>query len=135
MILYTDNKEKDFKFSLSYYPSTSYIVMQVDGYMEGKSFRDNTLKMLNYLKRFTISKVLVDIKNLKFISSNDCEWLEQEFLPYATSEYFKAVSFIKPNSLHACNCIENVMYQIPEGKLKGAWFEDFNKAQNWIEEQ
>ena len=124
----------EYMFSLSHLPFTSFITMKVQGLMEGTDFRKNTLEMFEQLKKFNLNKVLVDCYEMKYISYNDCTWLEEEFLPYATSNGFQAVSFIKPNEPHARLCIENVMLSEAGNKMKAAWFEKPAEAKEWIEQ-
>src|SRR5688572_26279319 len=94
----------NFKFILSHIPCSSYITMEITGHMEGMVFKNNTLKMLAYLTSMSLKKLLVDAREMKFITSDDCNWLEKTFLPFATDNGLKAVCFIKPADYHTRNC-------------------------------
>lgn len=122
---------RGYNFILKYNPDDSYILMRLIGFMEGEVFRENTVRMLDFIKEHKVNKVLVDARKMDSIRHSDSHWLKNVFLPNAISEGFEVVSFIKPSDYYAKLSIENVMYRISE-TLKGAWFEDPYAARKWL---
>ena len=61
------------------------VVMEWDGYATSKQFKQGTELMLNTLIQNNCSKVLADIKDMKIIAMEDQQWLNDEFLPRATT--------------------------------------------------
>jgi hypothetical protein len=121
------------EFNLSYPPRASYIIMKIEGFMEGDVFRNNTEKMLDFLKEQKVNKLLINAYHMKLIRQEDGEWLINKFLPRAISEGFKACSFIKPMDYYARLSIENVMYKIPSA-FQASWFDKKEEAEQWLEQ-
>jgi hypothetical protein len=121
------------EFHLSYHSGASYIVMEIEGFMEGNVFRKNTGKMLEFLKEKKVNKLLVNACHMRLIRLEDAEWLINSFLPGAIRDGFKVCSFIKPLDYHARLSIENVMYKIPS-TFQAAWFEKREEAEQWLEQ-
>jgi hypothetical protein len=136
--VYMKSREVDLKeydscqFRLFHNKETQWIVMGIDGFMEGEAFRMNTQRMFKLLKDKRVNKVLIEASNMKLIRTEDMEWLKNTFLPEAISKGFKACAFVKPLDYHARLCIENVIYKIPVRLLEAAWFDQREEAEQWL---
>jgi hypothetical protein len=108
--------------------------MAITGLMTENEFRDNTLQMFHFLHNNNQRKLLVNAREMDYISFRDQQWLTDYFIPYACLNGLRAVCFIKPVSRHTQLCLENIMYQIPEPLLPGAWFTTAPEAREWISE-
>ena len=85
------------------------VVMEWDGYATSKQFKQGTEIMLNTLIQNNCSKVLADIKDMKIIAMEDQQWLNEEFLPRATTFGFKAIAIVKPNYYFNQVAVENYL--------------------------
>ena len=108
------------------------VVMEWDGYATSKQFKQGTELMLNTLIQNNCSKVLADIKDIKIIAMEDQQWLNQEFLPRATTFGFKAIAIVKPNYYFNKVAVETISYKVDKDKLTINFFDNVNEAREWL---
>ena len=108
------------------------VVMEWDGYATSKQFKQGTELMLNTLIQNSCSKVLADIKDMKIIAMEDQQWLNEEFLPRATSFGFKAIAIVKPDYYFNQVAVETISYKVDKDKLTINFFDNIEEARNWL---
>ena len=108
------------------------VVMEWDGYATSKQFKQGTELMLNTLIKNNCSKVLADIKDMKIIAMEDQQWLNDEFLPRATTFGFKAIAIIKPDYYFNKVAVETISYKVDKDKLTINFFDNVNEAREWL---
>jgi hypothetical protein len=108
------------------------VVMEWDGYATSKQFKQGTELMLNTLIQNNCSKVLADIKDMKIIAMEDQQWLNEEFLPRATTFGFKAIAIIKPDFYFNKVAVETISYKADKNKLTISFFDNIEEAKEWL---
>jgi len=108
------------------------VVMEWDGYATSKQFKQGTELMLNLLIKNNCSKVLADIKDMKIIAMEDQQWLNEEFLPRATTFGFKAIAIVKPNYYFNQVAVETISYKVDKDKLTINFFDNIEDAKAWL---
>ena len=108
------------------------VVMEWDGYATSKQFKQGTELMLNTLIKNKCSKVLADIKDMKIIAMEDQQWLNDEFLPRATTFGFKAIAIIKPDYYFNKVAVETISYKVDKDKLTINFFDNVDEAREWL---
>jgi hypothetical protein len=108
------------------------VVMEWDGYATSKQFKQGTELMLNILIKNNCSKVLADIKDMKIIAMEDQQWLNEDFLPRATTFGFKAIAIVKPDYYFNKVAVETISYKVDKDKLTINFFDNVNEAKEWL---
>ena len=108
------------------------VVMDWNGYATSKQFKQGTELMLNTLIQNNCSKVLADIKDMKIIAMEDQQWLNEEFLPRATSFGFKAIAIVKPSYYFNQVAVETISYKVDKDKLTINFFDNIEDAKEWL---
>ena len=108
------------------------VVMEWNGYATSKQFKQGTELMLNMLIKNNCSKVLADIKDMKIIAMEDQQWLNEEFLPRATTFGFKAIAIVKPHYYFNKVAVETVSYKVDKEKLTINFFDNSEEAKEWL---
>ena len=108
------------------------VVMEWDGYATSKQFKQGTELMLNTLIKNKCSKVLADIKDMKIIAMEDQQWLNDEFLPRATTFGFKAIAIVKPDYYFNKVAVETISYKVDKDKLTINFFDNVDEAREWL---
>ncbi|HEU5165290.1 MAG TPA: STAS/SEC14 domain-containing protein [Chitinophagaceae bacterium] len=108
------------------------VVMEWDGYATSKQFKQGTELMLNMLIQNNCSKVLADIKDMKIIAMEDQQWLNEEFLPRATSFGFKSIAIVKPDFYFNKVAVETISYKADKDKLTINFFDNTDEAKEWL---
>jgi hypothetical protein len=108
------------------------VVMDWDGYATSKQFKQGTELMLNTLIKNNCSKVLADIKDMKIIAMEDQQWLNEEFLPRATTFGFKAIAIVKPDYYFNKVAVETISYKVDKDKLTLNFFDNVDDAKEWL---
>ena len=108
------------------------VVMEWDGYATSKQFKQGTELMLNTLIKNNCSKVLADIKDMKIIAMEDQQWLNDEFLPRATTFGFKAIAIVKPDYYFNKVAVETISYKVDKDKLTINFFDNVDEAREWL---
>ena len=108
------------------------VVMDWDGYATSKQFKQGTELMLNTLIKNNCSKVLADIKDMKIIAMEDQQWLNEEFLPRATTFGFKAIAIVKPDYYFNKVAVETISYKVDKDKLTINFFDNVTEAREWL---
>ena len=108
------------------------VVMEWNGYATSKQFKQGTELMLNMLIKNNCSKVLADIKDMKIITMEDQQWLNEEFLPRATTFGFKAIAIVKPHYYFNKVAVETVSYKVDKEKLTINFFDNSEEAKEWL---
>ena len=108
------------------------VVMEWDGYATSKQFKQGTELMLNTLIQNDCSKVLADIKDMKIIAMEDQQWLNEEFLPRATTFGFKAIAIVKPDYYFNQVAVETISYKADKDKLTINFFDKIEEAKTWL---
>ena len=108
------------------------VVMEWDGYATSKQFKQGTEIMLNTLIQNNCSKVLADIKDMKIIAMEDQQWLNEEFLPRATTFGFKAIAIVKPDYYFNQVAVETISYKADKDKLTINFFDNIGDAKEWL---
>ena len=108
------------------------VVMDWNGYATSKQFKQGTELMLNTLIQNNCSKVLADIKDMKIIAMEDQQWLNEEFLPRATTFGFKAIAIVKPNYYFNQVAVETISYKADKDKLTINFFDNIEEAKTWL---
>src|SRR5436190_1953329 len=89
-------------------------------------------RMLNTLIQNNCSKVLADIKDMKIIAMEDQQWLNEEFLPRATTFGFKAIAIVKPDYYFNQVAVETISYKVDKEKLTINFFDNIDDAKAWL---
>jgi hypothetical protein len=126
----TDSQTRN--FHIEFDPVHNIVIMQWKGYSTSGEFRDGTNRMLDMLRHYKASRVLVDAGEMVLISQDDQKWMESVFLPGAISEGFKACALVQPKSYFNKVAIENITYKIDRRKLEVQMFSNVEAARNWI---
>ena len=108
------------------------VVMEWNGYATSKQFKQGTELMLNMLIKNNCSKVLADIKDMKIIAMEDQQWLNEEFLPRATTFGFKAIAIVKPHYYFNKVAVEMISYKVDKEKLTINFFDNSEEAREWL---
>lgn len=108
------------------------VVMEWNGYATSKQFKQGTELMLNMLIKNNCSKVLADIKDMKIIAMEDQQWLNEEFLPRATTFGFKAIAIIRPDFYFNKVAVESISYKADKEKLAINFFDNKIEAIEWL---
>ncbi len=108
------------------------VVMEWNGYATSKQFKQGTELMLNMLIKNNCSKVLADIKDMKIIAMEDQQWLNEEFLPRATTFGFKAIAIVKPHYYFNKVAVETISYKVDKEKLTINFFDNSEEAREWL---
>lgn len=108
------------------------VVMEWDGYATSKQFKQGTELMLNILIKNNCSKVLADIKDMKIIAMEDQQWLNEDFLPRATTFGFKAIAIVKPDYYFNKVAVETISYKVDKDKLTINFFDNVDEAKEWL---
>lgn len=108
------------------------VVMEWNGYATSKQFKQGTELMLNMLIKNNCSKVLADIKDMKIIALEDQQWLNEEFLPRATTFGFKAIAIVKPHYYFNKVAVETISYKVDKEKLTINFFDNSEEAREWL---
>lgn len=108
------------------------VVMEWNGYATSKQFKQGTELMLNMLIKNNCSKVLADIKDMKIIAMEDQQWLNEEFLPRATTFGFKAIAIVKPHYYFNKVAVETISYKVDKEKLTINFFDNSEEAKEWL---
>jgi len=108
------------------------VVMEWNGYATSKQFKQGTELMLNMLIKNNCSKVLADIKDMKIIAMEDQQWLNEEFLPRATTFGFKAIAIVKPHYYFNKVAVETISYKVDKEKLAINFFDNSQEAREWL---
>ena len=108
------------------------VVMEWNGYATSKQFKQGTELMLNMLIKNNCSKVLADIKDMKIIAMEDQQWLNEEFLPRATTFGFKAVAIVKPDYYFNKVAVETISHKADKEKLNINFFYNREEAREWF---
>ena len=108
------------------------VVMEWNGYATSKQFKQGTELMLNMLIKNNCSKVLADIKDMKIIAMEDQQWLNEEFLPRATTFGFKAIAIVKPHYYFNKVAVETISYKVDREKLTINFFDNSEEAREWL---
>jgi hypothetical protein len=108
------------------------VVMEWNGYATSKQFKQGTELMLNMLIKNKSSKVLADIKDMKIIAMEDQQWLNEEFLPRATTFGFKAIAIVKPHYYFNKVAVETISYKVDKEKLTINFFDNSEEAREWL---
>ena len=108
------------------------VVMEWDGYATSKQFKQGTELMLNILIKNNCSKVLADIKDMKIIAMEDQQWLNEDFLPRATTFGFKAIAIVKPDYYFNKVAVETISYKVDKDKLTINFFDNAKDAREWL---
>jgi hypothetical protein len=106
--------------------------MEWNGYATSKEFKQGTELMLNMLIKNNCSKVLADIKDMKIIAMEDQQWLNEEFLPRATTFGFKAIAIVKPLYYFNKVAVETISYKVDKEKLTMNFFDNTEEAREWL---
>ena len=108
------------------------VVMEWNGYATSKQFKQGTELMLNMLIKNNCSKVLADIKDMKIIAMEDQQWLNEEFLPRATTFGFKTIAIVKPHYYFNKVAVETISYKVDKEKLTINFFDNSEEAKEWL---
>ena len=111
-----------------------HVVMEWNGYATSRQFREGTELMLNTLIQHKATKVLADIRSMKIIGMEDQQWLENDFLPRATRFGFKTLAIIQPKAYFNKVAVETVSYKVDKEKLTINFFDDIEKAVDWLKD-
>lgn len=121
-------------YNIYHDPELQAIVMEWNGYATSAQFREGTETMLKFLVRHRVSKVLGDVHNMVLIGMEDQKWLETDFLPRAIAQGFQAIAMIRPRHYFNKVAVESVSYKIDSDKLRIQFFDDREKASQWLRE-
>ena len=113
-------------------PEIKAVVMEWNGYATSKQFREGTELMLNTLIKNKSSRVLADIKDMTIIGMEDQRWLNEEFLPRATTFGFKAIAIVKPHYYFNKVAVETISYKVDKEKLTINFFDNSEEAREWL---
>ena len=119
-------------YNIYFDPEINAVVMEWNGYATSKQFKEGTELMLNTLIKNNCSKVLADIKDMKIIGMEDQQWLNEEFLPRATTFGFKAIAIIKPDYYFNKVAVESISYKADKNKLTINFFDNREEAKEWL---
>jgi hypothetical protein len=108
------------------------VVMEWNGYATTAQFREGTELMLNTLIQHKCSKVLADIEDMTIIAQEDQQWLQDNFLPRAIKFGFKVIAITTPTSYFNKVAVESVSYKIDKEKLTINFFDNVEKATQWL---
>ena len=113
-------------------PEIRTVVMEWNGYATSKQFREGTELMLNTLIKNNSSKVLADIKDMTIIGMEDQRWLNEEFLPRATTFGFNSIAIVKPDHYFNKVAVEGISYRADKNKLTINFFDNRDEAKEWL---
>jgi hypothetical protein len=119
-------------YNIYFDPEINAVVMEWDGYATSKQFKQGTELMLNTLIKHKCSKVLADIKDMKIIAMEDQQWLNEEFLPRATTFGFKAIAIVRPDFYFNKVAVETISYKVDKDKLTINFFDNIDEAKEWL---
>ena len=119
-------------YNIYFYKEINSVVREWNGYATSKQFKQGTELMLNMLIKNNCSKVLADIKDMKIIAMEDQQWLNEEFLPRATTFGFKAIAIVKPNYYFNKVAVETISYKADKEKLTINFFDNVEEAKEWL---
>ena len=119
-------------YNIYYDEDINAVVMEWNGYATSKQFKQGTELMLNMLIKNNCSKVLADIRDMKIIAMEDQQWLNEEFLPRATTFGFKAIAIIRPDFYFNKVAVESISYKADKEKLTINFFDNKTEATDWL---
>ena len=119
-------------YNIYYDEDINAVVMEWNGYATSKQFKQGTELMLNMLIKNNCSNVLADIRDMKIIAMEDQQWLNEEFLPRATTFGFKAIAIIRPDFYFNKVAVESISYKADKEKLTINFFDNKTEAREWL---
>ena len=119
-------------YDIYYDHEINSVVMNWHGYATSRQFKEGTELMLNTLIKHGGTKVLADIREMTLIGMEDQQWINDVFLPRATKFGFRAIAIIKPRSYFNKIAVETISYKVDKEKLTINFFDNLEKAREWL---
>lgn len=127
--------EQNKAYQISFNKETNYVVMVWKGYSTTKEFREGAETMLDMLSHNYAAKVLGDIKDMILISSDDQNWLNNDFLPRAVNKGLRTMALVQPDHYFNRIAVETVSFKVDKQKLTIQFFKDIESADSWLVQQ
>ena len=119
-------------YNIYYDKQNHIVVMDWVGYASSAQLKEGSEAMLNELIKNGGQKVLADTRDMALISAEDRKWIENDFLPRAMKEGFKAVALVKPLTYHNAAAIEALTTIARKSNLQINIFDHKEDAIEWL---
>jgi hypothetical protein len=121
------------KYNIFYDEEIEAVIMNWHGYATSEEFREGTEFMVKLLEESKSRKVLANVKEMILIAKEDQDWLDKAFLPKIVELGLQATAVIMPTNYFNKIAVESISYKIAQQKIVVNYFEDLQKAKDWLQ--
>jgi hypothetical protein len=121
------------KYNIFYDEEIEAVIMNWYGYATSEEFREGTEFMVKLLEESKSRKVLANVKEMILIAKEDQDWLDKAFLPKTVELGLQATAVIMPTNYFNKIAVESISYKIAQQKIVVNYFEDLQKAKDWLQ--
>ena len=125
------------KESKSYFSSElNTVVCEIEGFLNTEKFMEFGLESNELLKKHSVYKQLNNIKNMKVLTKNIQDWIDEVWFPKAKISGLKYLAFVVPNdtfgkvSMNTVNADATTKFGIGI-----EYFTDEEQAKQWLVSQ
>jgi hypothetical protein len=121
-----------------YLPHIQTIYVRLKGYLDGKTYREQALRQIAYLKRYNVQKICYDLVNIGAISPADQYWTQNTWLPQALEVKLRYCAIVMPNDVFALSSVMKIMgtsesTAVRNALVKQRFFAATQDAYEWLE--
>ncbi len=122
----------DFYYSLAYDSSINSVVMILKGYFNSSMFRKVTENLLCLIIKHKVHTVLADATHMNLIGGEDQKWLNEDFLPRAIKQGYKACAMVKSKHYFSRVSLQAIADKMDKSAFDLQFFDEKNSAIGWL---
>ena len=103
-----------------------------NGFARPKEFKEACDASLELLKDKKTSKMIADNSKAKIVSIENQTWLTDDWFARAYEEGYRTSAVVVSTNIFTDVAVKNIVSQMDEGKFTVQYFDDLNKAKEWL---
>lgn len=115
--------------------SIGCVIMEWKKFVTGDDFRAGLDTGLQLLIDQQSTKWLADLRNLGVIAQEDQEWSNNNWFPRALVAGMTHMAIVQPANIISKWSVDRIMEKVANTNLTIHYFDDLDKARQWLSEQ
>lgn len=111
------------------------MVLKWFGYADSNQFRDACYQSLILLTTMKTSRMIADNTDGRVVSMDDQKWMLENWFPQAYESGYRTSAVVISKNFFRELAIDNIVNQLDKGKFTVHYFDDFEKAKEWMKNQ
>lgn len=126
------NESNNFYYSFAYDSNINSVIMILKGYFNSYMFRKVRENLLHLIVKHKVSTVLVDTIDMNLISTEDQKWLNEDFLPRAIKQGYKACAVVNSKYYFTRVSLQAIADKVDKSIFDLRFFDDKDSAMVWL---